>query len=62
MDIHKSSRKKRIHPNSVKFNEIFNEDQFVIMLGGLHIEMAAFKMLGKCLSGSGWVEASAMQV
>ena len=39
------------------FNEIFNEDQFVIMLGGLHIEMAAFKMLGKWLSGSGWAEA-----
>ncbi len=25
------------------FKEIFNEDQFVIMLGGLHIEMAAHK-------------------
>ena len=37
--------------------EMYNEDQYVIMLGGLHIEMAAFKMLGKWLSGSGWAEA-----
>lgn len=29
----------------------------VVMLGGLHIEMAAFKMLGKYLSCSGWAEA-----
>ena len=34
----------------------FNEDRFVVMLGGLHIEMAAFKMLGKWVSGSGWAE------
>ena len=37
--------------------EIYNEDQYVIMLGGLHIEMAAFKMLGKWLNCSGWAEA-----
>lgn len=30
------------------------EDQFAIMLGGLHIEMAAFKVLGNLLDGSGW--------
>ena len=35
----------------------YNEDRFVVMLGGLHIEMAAFKMLGKWVSGSGWSEA-----
>ncbi len=36
------------------FKEIFSEDQFVIMLGGLHIiEMAAFKMLGKWMTESG---------
>ena len=35
----------------------FNEDRFVVMLRGLHIEMAAFKMLGKWVSGSGWAEA-----
>ena len=30
------------------------ENQFVIILGGLHIEMAAFKVLGNRLNGSGW--------
>ena len=34
----------------------FGEDKFVVMMGGLHIEMASFKMLGKWLSGSGWPE------
>lgn len=33
------------------------EDHFVIVLGGLHIEMAALKILGDWLAGSGWVEA-----
>jgi len=33
------------------------EDHFVMMLGGLHIEMAALKGLGSLLKGSGWVEA-----
>lgn len=33
------------------------EDQFVIMIGGLHIEMAALKMLGDLLEGSGWTGA-----
>ena len=27
------------------------------MFGGLHIKMAALKMLGNLLQGSGWVEA-----
>ena len=26
--------------------EMYNEDQYVIMLGGLYIEMTALKMLG----------------
>ena len=39
------------------FGAVYNEDQFVVMLGGLHIEMAAFNMLGKWLNGSGWAEA-----
>jgi hypothetical protein len=34
----------------------FSEDKFIVMMGGLHIEMASFKMLGKWLSGSGWPE------
>ena len=28
-------------------DEMYNEDQYVLMLGGLHIEMTACKMLGK---------------
>ena len=35
----------------------FGEDKFLIMLGGLHIEMAAFKTLGDWLRDSGWTEA-----
>ena len=30
------------------------EDHFVVMFGGLHIEMAALKTLGDLLEGSGW--------
>ena len=30
------------------------EDHVIVMLGGLHIEMAALKALGKWLNGSGW--------
>src|SRR6218665_1789141 len=36
--------------------EKFGEDKFVVMMGGLHIEMAALKMLGQWLDGSGWVQ------
>ena len=35
----------------------FSEDQFVVMLGGHHIEMAASKTLGDWLDGSGWTDA-----
>ena len=35
----------------------YDEDHVVVMLGGLHIEMAAFKALGKWVLGSGWTEA-----
>ena len=38
------------------FPGLYGESQFVVMLGGLHIEMAALKALGRCLTGSGWVE------
>lgn len=27
--------------------ELYGEDQFVVMFGGLHIEMAAFKLIGE---------------
>ena len=33
------------------------EESFVVMLGGLHIEMAVLSMLGKWLEGSGWSSA-----
>ena len=33
------------------------EDQFVVMFGGLHIEMADFKALGDLLRSSGWTGA-----
>ena len=35
----------------------YDESHVVVMLGGLHIEMAAFKALGKWVLGSGWPEA-----
>ena len=35
--------------------EQFGEDKFVILMGGLHIEMAVLRMLGHWLDGSGWV-------
>ena len=38
--------------------EKYGEQKFAILLGGLHIEMAAQKVLGKWLENSGWVEAS----
>ena len=34
--------------------EQYGEDKFIIMLGGLHIEMAALRSLGSILRGSGW--------
>ena len=35
----------------------FGEDHFVVVLGGLHIEMAFMSMIGDVLEGSGWVDA-----
>ena len=37
--------------------ETHGEDHFVIMFGGLHIEMVALKILGDLLEGSGWTGA-----
>ena len=34
----------------------FSEQNIVVNLGGLHIEMASFKMLGKWVAGSGWAD------
>ena len=35
----------------------FGKDHFVVVLGGLHIEMAFMSMKGDVLEGSGWVDA-----
>ncbi len=35
----------------------FGEDKFLIMLGGLHIEMATLKVLGNWLEDSGWTDS-----
>ena len=40
-----------------KWPQKYGEDKLVVMFGGLHIEMAALKMLGNWLEGSGWVQA-----
>ena len=40
-----------------KWPEKYGEDKFVILFGGLHIELAALKTAGDWLAGSGWVEA-----
>ena len=37
--------------------ETYGEDKFVIMFGGLHIEMNALKSLGSLLQDSGWTAA-----
>ncbi len=39
------------------WKESHGEDKYVIMLGGLHIEMAGLKVIGDWLEDSGWVEA-----
>ena len=40
-----------------KWSEKYGEDKFVLMLGGLHIEMTALKTIGDWLQGSGWAQA-----
>jgi len=39
--------------------ESLGEDVFVLLMGGLHIEMAALRALGPLLQQSGWDEALA---
>jgi len=36
-------------------SERFGEDRFLVMVGGLHMEMAVLRLLGNWLDGSGWV-------
>lgn len=40
-----------------EFPDLYGEDKYIVMMGGLHIEMAALKMLGKWLEDSGWTAA-----
>ena len=37
----------------------YGEDKFVILLGGLHLEMASLATIGDLLDGSGWTHALA---
>lgn len=41
------------------FPELFGEDRFLVMSGGLHIEMALWATMGDFLRGSGWPEVLA---
>ena len=36
--------------------ETHGEEHFVVVLGGLHIEMCCLKMIGDWLQDSGWIE------
>lgn len=40
-----------------KWKDLYGDTKFVIMFGGLHIEMAFLKLLGGWLDGSGWTTA-----
>ena len=40
-----------------KWPEKYGEEKFVVMFGGLHIEMAALKTAGDWLESSGWAQA-----
>ena len=40
-----------------KWPTAYGESKFVIMFGGLHIELAALKTLGNLLQSSGWTSA-----
>lgn len=42
---------KEIHWN---WSDLYGEKKFVVMFGGLHIEMAFLKVIGGWLQGSGW--------
>ena len=35
----------------------YGENKYIMLLGGLHIELTAFTALGHWLEGSGWVES-----
>ena len=39
-----------------KCSNLYGEDKVVMMMGGLHIEMAILNMIGKWLASSGWTD------
>ena len=39
------------------FPDVFGEDKFVVLFGGLHIEMEVLRCLGDLLDSSGWTNA-----
>ena len=41
----------------LQWPEFYGEDKFIIMFGGLHTEMTAFKAIGGLLKDSGWTTA-----
>ena len=41
------------------WSDLYGEKKFVVMFGGLHIEMAFLKVIGGWLEGSGWTTALA---
>ena len=40
--------------DSVEFPQILGEEQFVMFLGGMHVDMTAFRFFGNWLGSSGW--------
>ena len=42
--------------NQWLFPDTYGEDFVVVLLGGLHLEKAALKMIVHLLKGTGWVE------
>ena len=44
-------------PSRFSGSSLISTDKFDVMFGGLHIEMAALKMVGDWLKRSGWVQA-----
>jgi len=40
-----------------RFPNLYGKDKYVIMLGGLHTEMAALRTIGDIVDGSGWTDA-----
>ena len=42
-----------------RYPDTTGEDKLIVMLGGLHIELAVLEAIGSSLLGSGWTEAVA---